>query len=263
MANSNDAKCERDDRRGCQGLETQGPVSAEILLSLPFDEALRRCPALMQYIQTSGNVDGDVHEVMNDFRENWHSGAPRELWVVLEEILQPERADVAESEELDEEIGAARIESVGISEKIQLRTVPNGSHDDGSQRLDSSTIVGRQFDQGADRRRDVEAYDEKETEDETEDPRIETLLALPFREALQRCPELAMYLEAQEAPDEVRAEFEQHWSEEAPTELRDVLLEVLHPEVAAVNSAAVEEFRQRMGEHVDWSLPASEPKSRL
>ncbi|CAE7446484.1 unnamed protein product [Symbiodinium microadriaticum] len=71
----------------------------EELLCKPFDEALKHCPALAEYIQKNSSKE-DSGTLEKEFREHWHREAPQELRQVLEEIVDPEAAaaNVAETE---------------------------------------------------------------------------------------------------------------------------------------------------------------------
>ncbi|CAE7877088.1 unnamed protein product [Symbiodinium sp. KB8] len=61
----------------------------EELLCKPFDEALKHCPALAEYIQKNSSKE-DSGTLEKEFREHWHREAPQELRQVLEEIVDPE-----------------------------------------------------------------------------------------------------------------------------------------------------------------------------
>ncbi|CAK9066095.1 ABC transporter D family member 2, partial [Durusdinium trenchii] len=73
------------------------------LLQQPFDQALKACPALREYIQNRSDEDAKALE--EEFREHWHAEAPLEMRQILEEILDPEvaAANVAATEALLQE----------------------------------------------------------------------------------------------------------------------------------------------------------------
>ncbi|CAJ1374411.1 unnamed protein product [Effrenium voratum] len=65
---------------------------------------------------------------------------------------------------------------------------------------------------------------------------VDKLLALSFEEALRECKELRTYVQSPESVGErkaLAAEFQSAWSPEAPLELRELLEELLFPEIAA------------------------------
>ncbi|CAE8595786.1 unnamed protein product, partial [Polarella glacialis] len=92
--------------------------------------------------------------------------------------------------------------------------------------------------------------DEIQDEASAASSRVEMLLSMPFKEALEECEELRRFVRNPARPEadtkELEAEFLENWSPEAPKELRDVLEELLDPEVA--DSAAEDQarFKQEM-----------------
>lgn len=241
-----------------EGEEHDLVVRVDVLLGMPFEEALKAFPQLQQYILEHD----DAASLQKEFQQSWHPEAPRELRDVLEELLDPEAhaaaADAAQRLEAtpsglemssfasppEEELSPHRIKvQTGVSDDMAsgLRFMPESSDTPESplwamQRAESSA---------------PEADDEDSVAAE-----IEALLSTPFEEAVQRCTLLQRYLGAQgDDAKDIEEEFRVNWSLDAPQELRDVLRQMLDPEADAENTQQSEEFVQRM-------LP-SEPRSKL
>ncbi|CAK9041104.1 Hydrophilic compounds import ATP-binding/permease protein BacA (Hydrophilic compounds ABC transporter BacA) [Durusdinium trenchii] len=70
---------------------------------------------------------------------------------------------------------------------------------------------------------------------------VDKLLAMPFEAALKECKELRAYVHSSERSkveiQELEAEIKDSWSSDAPTELRDLLEELLFPEIAKRRAA--------------------------
>lgn len=71
-----------------QSVQAYACEQVDKLLHQTFDEAVRDCPALRQYIASQENA----REVEEEFRQSWHVDAPEALRQVLEEILDPAAA---------------------------------------------------------------------------------------------------------------------------------------------------------------------------
>lgn len=72
--------------------------------------------------------------------------------------------------------------------------------------------------------------------------RVDALLALSYDEAFAASEPLRKYIEEQEDAASLQKEFREHWHVEAPPELRQVLEELLDPDLARANSEAVQTF---------------------
>lgn len=224
----------------------QGFVTVEDLLSMPFDDALQKCPALTTYIEEK--AEGDIASLSDEFRSQWSANAPVELRQVLEEILglEPSGASASDSTLNNDALGIdIGIESEPFAERSHS---PVSDADRSLHAADSGSVLG-----GVHRPSEVDVEDSADDTEQEQywldlSAKVDALLALPFDQALERCPELAQYIAAQENPDEVSVEFSQRWGDPqlVPAELRTVLEELLSPDLAAVNAAETEAFMSRM-----------------
>eukprot|EP00930_Biecheleria_cincta_P102521 TRINITY_DN94268_c0_g1_i1.p1 TRINITY_DN94268_c0_g1~~TRINITY_DN94268_c0_g1_i1.p1 ORF type:complete len:265 (-),score=60.63 TRINITY_DN94268_c0_g1_i1:36-788(-) len=90
--------------------------------------------------------------------------------------------------------------------------------------------------------------------------RVAQLLHLPFDEALKECGQLQLYIQEREDAESLEAEFRENWHPEAPAELRQVLEEILDPELAAAAADATEAFLRNPTEtHGDMLGEAPSP----
>lgn len=192
------------------------------LLSKPFDQALRDCAALKEYINSRSPEEAQALE--EEFREHWHLEAPLAMRQILEEVLDPEvaAANVAATEALLAE-KAPLLEEEGSP---SLREQAEGGFQEGSVRDNDSDYRGP---------RENPAQGMPPIDDEEEDPfadvnvtaTIDRLLALPFESAMAGCKELRAYVfspeRSKEEISELEVEFRESWSPEAPPELRELL----------------------------------------
>ena len=216
------------------------------LLSKPFDEALEDCAALKEYIRSHGKEDAKALE--EEFREHWHVEAPLAMRQILEEVLDPEvaAANVAATEALLSEKAPLlndEAESTSLREKAESgfqAPVMTPSAADGFWFQDGSR--DNELDYRGPRENPADSM--PPIDDEEEDPfadvnvtaAIDKLLSLPFETAIVECKKLQAYVHSsdrgkQEVLD-LEAEFKESWSPEAPRELRDLLEELLFPEIA-------------------------------
>eukprot|EP00439_Symbiodinium_sp_Y106_P019682 s600_g2.t1 len=181
----------------------------EELLCKPFDEALKHCPALAEYIQKNST---------EEFRRRG-AIAPQELRQVLEEIVDPEAAaaNVAETEAflrnrtpLVEDPLSEGAEHSASSDRLVVR-----------QELSGEQGLGIDHDQEDDQFADLDIASA-----------VDRLLSMSFEAAMKTSMELRDYVRnPKRSKDEIadlEAEFAQSWSLEAPTELRDILEAQLH-----------------------------------
>ncbi|CAE7224636.1 unnamed protein product [Symbiodinium sp. CCMP2592] len=219
MAEASRASAANQEPSGASG-------KVEELLCKPFDEALKHCPALAEYIQKNSTEDSGKLE--KEFREHWHREAPQELRQVLEEIVDPEAAaaNVAETEAflrnrtpLVEDLLSEGAEQSASSDRLVVR-----------QELSREQGLDIDHDQEDDQFADLDIASA-----------VDRLLSLSFEAAMKTSVELRDYVRSpKRSKDEIadlEAEFAQNWSLEAPTELRDILEELLFPDVVASRQA--------------------------
>ncbi|CAJ1450409.1 unnamed protein product [Effrenium voratum] len=212
----------------------------QALLNKPFDEALKDCAVLREYINSSE----DSAALTQEFRENWHAEAPLPLRQLLEELLDPEvaRANVAATEALL--LSRAQVLPLGEEAPASKPRRDGGQEDASGQGPEAEGMPP--IDDEVDEFVQVNVSEA-----------VDKLLALSFEEALRECKvpcsagcsvcesaglgevvrqELRTYVQSPESVGErkaLAAEFQSAWSPEAPLELRELLEELLFPEIAA------------------------------
>jgi len=201
------------------------------LLSKPFDEALEDCDALKEYIRSHGKEDAKALE--EEFREHWHVEAPLAMRQILEEVLDPEvaAANVAATEALLSEKAPLLDDE---AESTSLREKAESGFQDGSRNNELDYRGPRE--NPADSMPPIDDEEEDPFADVNVTAAIDKLLSLPYETAIVECKELQAYVHSsdrskQEVLD-LEAEFKESWSPEAPRELRDLLEELLFPEIA-------------------------------
>lgn len=205
--------------------------SLEEVLLLPFGEAMRRCRGLRQHILAQNEEDNAVEE---EFREHWGPSAPEELRVVLSDVagFRSNR----QSTSLQEILSTAH-----AVRDMQAPAPPIGNHADHSEvvRLfnefgglprapnDEPRALQLKRLLGAPEFNTIEWGGWLPGEQLVSTDTVDDLLRLPFGEALQTCAPLRRYLDNQEDPDAVEEEFYKSWGEDAPSELRETLSQLL------------------------------------
>eukprot|EP00405_Crypthecodinium_cohnii_P015293 CAMPEP_0206454218 /NCGR_PEP_ID=MMETSP0324_2-20121206/21006_1 /ASSEMBLY_ACC=CAM_ASM_000836 /TAXON_ID=2866 /ORGANISM="Crypthecodinium cohnii, Strain Seligo" /LENGTH=308 /DNA_ID=CAMNT_0053924649 /DNA_START=75 /DNA_END=1001 /DNA_ORIENTATION=+ len=276
-------------------------IQAEIeaLLNLPFEDALQKCPAIKKYIDEhedsaellvefrdawSPSAPVELRQVLEELLDPDVAQARKES---TEAFLKDPVGAIAT---MPTPPGAIGFES-GLDEgpplgmpqsssssgrpgrpadwEIEDEDVPPGSRADPATRAaallgDEELARARRKQKGMEDMEDTGLDDDPEAEEAAEATfaKIEELLAVPFEEALKQCPELEQFLTEQEDPDEVRGEFADHWSPEAPEQLRRVLEELLNPAIAAKAKADRDAFNIQMaGYHLE-DTGTSQEKSK-
>lgn len=204
-----------------------GDLKAQIdlLLAMPFEEALASCEALRRYIAAHEDPEGLTRE----FREHWPE-APAALRQVLEELLDP---DLAATNSAAAEAFLEDPRGVALAAAAAPGDAP--AQADGAAAGAAAELAGvgageSPLGRGA----AVAALDE----DDDLSTRIGRLLDTPLDEAMRGCAELREYIMQRPDAQQVEAEFRDHWGPEAPFQLRELLAELLDPQLA---SAAVAE----------------------
>eukprot|EP00933_Yihiella_yeosuensis_P078733 TRINITY_DN9054_c3_g1_i1.p1 TRINITY_DN9054_c3_g1~~TRINITY_DN9054_c3_g1_i1.p1 ORF type:complete len:317 (+),score=89.75 TRINITY_DN9054_c3_g1_i1:45-953(+) len=292
---------ERDDQRQKQKPSTSvGDVDDEndlvsmvdALLQMSFDEALKSCQQLNEYVYGQNRDPDEVKALIEEFKVDWHPEAPAELRHVLEELLDPEAAaaSAAATQALLQGTGAPILQEERPFDKSDRTLQEDGDgklidrflsgdgNSDGGATLDrvSSLLTGSSGRTPtelsvepipAERQKweDLEELQEDDTYCHVDDDRrVDELLSMSFEEALDKCEELRRYVQdpARGEAKELTEEFRNHWGvEEAPVELRAVLRDLLNPNAAAANAAEAEAFEKRMRamqSHDDVSQKASD-----
>lgn len=227
----------------------------DTLLRLPFEEALAVFPQLKAYIDEHANSD-DEQPLVDEFREAWSPDAPQELRDVLEQLIDPEAYEAASKLPLSVQDGV----HFGSDELGEMQQdgpssgkFGNSADEQGLFNLpmdgyETSPAVQRLLDEGnVDELLRLEELDSTMQEESVHLEAVEELLRKSFDEALVECDALQSYLEMQgDERKDVEEEFRSCWSPDAPTELRDVLAQLLDPDAAAENANGTADFVQRM-----------------
>lgn len=238
-------------------------LAVDTLLSQPFEQALESCAALREYIAARGEAAAELAE---EFREHWHRDAPAELRQVLEELIDP--AVAAASRVATEAFlrdptsalppfdfdGLDGSEGRGAEGEPERRTsemeLLSGEELE-AKLLRADERAANKASEAAEVAENAKAEAAADAAAEALSRRAEALLALPFDEAMGECDALRKYVREREDSADVEIEFRTHWHLEAPSQLREVLVEVLDPEVAAEAAAAASAFNRRMAGIVD------------
>lgn len=251
-----------EDAEGAEGSGDGAAGAVHALLSRPFDVALRECAPLREYLREQG----DAGELEQEFREHWHPEAPAELRQVLVELLDPAAAAaaVAATEAF------LRDPTQAFHSSDPSTSGPSPSSSPGDEPFQQNP---REFSAAAAAREEFFLEDDEEPRSgESREPvdgaSVDELLARPFDEALGECEALRRHIEEQEDAAEVREEFRQHWHPGAPSELRQVLEEVLDPAAAAAAARAHAAFVHRVAPMLDGATGPDSilqllPKARL